>query len=138
MAEDTKSLKDYGVKDTDIFLVLQDPSVPVPNQTTSTGAGSSAGPRADEIEQLRQRLINDPVMLQQLVQSQPAVADAALNNPQKFKELMLAIEQERRAQAEQQMQQLAALEADPFDVEAQKKIEELIKQQNIQANMEAG
>lgn len=44
---------------------------------------------------------------------------------------------QEQAEARRRMeQQMALLEADPFDVEAQRKIEEMIQQQNIQRNME--
>lgn len=46
------------------------------------------------------------------------------------------IEQSRRT-AETQKAQLAALNSDPFDVEAQKRIEDAIRQENIAANLEA-
>jgi hypothetical protein len=46
------------------------------------------------------------------------------------------LEQSRR-QAESQRAQMTAENADPFDVEAQKRIEDAIKQENIAANLEA-
>ena len=64
-------------------------------------------------------------------QSQPEIANAALNDPLRFGELLRQTRQ-RQAEAElEQQREVQRLNADPFDVEAQRRIEEAIRQQAV-------
>jgi len=68
--------------------------------------------------------------------AQPELADAAQNNSARFAELLRQT-RERQLSAElAQQQEIARLNADPYDVEAQRKIEEAIRQQAVAENME--
>jgi hypothetical protein len=71
-----------------------------------------------------------------LFQAQPDLAAAAQNDPARFAQLMG--EQQRRGRDAEASRQHEAtmLNADPYDVEAQKKIEEAIRQQAVMENME--
>jgi DNA damage-inducible protein 1 len=100
---------------------------------TRLGGGQAQAVRGgDHIEAARQRLIADPQMLRTLELQNPQVAQAA-RDPVMFRRLMEQIELQRR-QSLQVDNDL--LNADPFDVEAQKKIEEAIRKENISRNME--
>jgi len=69
-------------------------------------------------------------------QTQPEIASAAQSNPTRFAEL-LRQHRDRAQQTELARQrEIAALNADPFDVEAQRRIEEAIRQQSVMENME--
>ncbi|RIA85918.1 hypothetical protein C1645_355527 [Glomus cerebriforme] len=72
--------------------------------------------------------------MQQLLQNQPELADAAINDPERF--IALIRQMEQRQGEFQRMQQIGMLNADPFDIEAQRRIEEEIRMQNVMANME--
>jgi DNA damage-inducible protein 1 len=59
-----------------------------------------------------------------------------MNNPARFAE-MLRQTQEMRTRAErEQVAEAALLNSDPYDVEAQRRIEEAIRQQAVMENME--
>lgn len=61
---------------------------------------------------------------------------AAQNNPQRFAQLLSETRQ-RQSDTELAMQrEYAALNADPFNIEAQKKIEEAIRMQAVMENLE--
>ncbi|KAI8340193.1 hypothetical protein BC941DRAFT_242008 [Chlamydoabsidia padenii] len=85
---------------------------------------------------MRQHVLSDPRLLQQLSNLNPDLARAARDDPTRFAAMVQQLEQSRR-QAESQRAQMTAENADPFDVEAQKRIEDAIKQENIAANLEA-
>jgi hypothetical protein len=71
-----------------------------------------------------------------LTQTLPEIAAAAQSNPTRFAEL-LRQQRDRAQQAELGRQrEISALNADPFDVEAQRRIEEAIRQQAVMENME--
>ncbi|KAL5637169.1 hypothetical protein ACGC1H_000973 [Rhizoctonia solani] len=96
-------------------------------------AGRSA---AHDEEMMRLQLLGDPTLMRQLRENQPELAAAIQNDPQKFSEL-LRQHRERQREAElAQQREIAALNADPYDLEAQKRIEEAIRQQAVLENME--
>jgi DNA damage-inducible protein 1 len=69
-------------------------------------------------------------------QTQPEIAAAAQSNPTRFAELLRQT-RERQYQAElEQQREIMRLNANPFDVEAQRRIEESIRQQAVIENME--
>lgn len=77
-----------------------------------------------------------PTDVRVVLQTNPELADAAQNDPARFRDLLgqlAAMQESARLQREREMQ---LLEADPFDVEAQKKIEEAIRQERVLENME--
>ncbi|KAJ2957418.1 hypothetical protein NQZ79_g6864 [Umbelopsis isabellina] len=122
LKEPQKTLQQYGIGEDDIILLRR-----------NTPAGSS-NPNFD---MMRQHVLRDPRLLQQLANTNPDLAQAAMNDPERFNMMVQQIEQSRRQAETQKSAQIAALNDDPFDIEAQKRIEEAIRQENIAANLEA-
>ncbi|KAG8715849.1 DNA damage-inducible protein 1 [Ceratobasidium sp. 423] len=84
---------------------------------------------AHDEEMMRLQLLGDPNLMQQLRENQPELAHAIQNDPQRFGEL-LQQHRERQREAEiAQQREIATLNADPYNVDAQKRIEEAIRQQ---------
>ena len=70
------------------------------------------------------------------MQTQPEIAAAAQNDPARFAELLRQT-RARQLDAElAQQREIETLNADPFDIEAQRRIEEAIRQQAVLENME--
>jgi DNA damage-inducible protein 1 len=70
------------------------------------------------------------------IQAQPELAAAAQSDPARFAEL-LSHTRERQYEAEiAEQNEIERLNMDPFDVEAQRKIEEAIRQQAVMENMQ--
>lgn len=71
-----------------------------------------------------------------LLQVQPEIAAAIQNDPTRFAELLRQT-RERQNEAEiQRQREIERLNDDPFDVEAQRKIEEHIRQEAVLENMQ--
>jgi DNA damage-inducible protein 1 len=86
---------------------------------------------------MRLQILGDPHLLNQLRQAQPELAEAAQNNPARFAELLRQTQMRQQQMRQQQSEaEMALLTADPFDVDAQRKIEEAIRQQAVLENME--
>ena len=100
---------------------------------------------------MRLQILGDPNLMRQLMQarplrsafhlqnptihslqSQPEIAHAVQNDPARFAELL----RQTRARQLESEAALEALNADPFDIEAQRRIEEQIRQQAVLENME--
>ena len=75
-------------------------------------------------------------MQQRDVQTAPEILDAAQHNPARFADLMRQTRQRHvEAQADADRERML-LEADPFSIDAQRKIEEAIQQQAVLDNLE--
>lgn len=90
-----------------------------------------------DAETMRLQLLGDPNLMAQIEAARPEVASAARDDPARFAELLRQTRTtQQHAAALQAQQEINLLNADPFDVEAQRKIEEQIRQQAVLDNME--
>lgn len=85
-----------------------------------------------DAEMMRLQLLGDPELMRQLQATQPEVAHAAQNDPARFAELL----RQTRARHLETDAALETMNADPFDIEAQRRIEEAIRQQAVLENLE--
>ncbi|KAL1743117.1 aspartyl protease-domain-containing protein [Schizophyllum fasciatum] len=121
------TMRQAGIPEQNAMLMLQ-------RKVVGPTAGGAQIPQ--DAEMMRLQLLGDPALMQQLRDSQPDLANAAQNDPARFAELLRQT-RERQYDAELNRQrEIAHLNADPFDVEAQQKIEEAIRQQAVLENME--
>ncbi|XP_054857087.1 protein DDI1 homolog 2 isoform X2 [Eublepharis macularius] len=82
---------------------------------------------------LRDMLLSNPHELSLLKERNPPLAEALLSGDlEKFTRVLLEQQQDR---ARREQERIRLFSADPFDLEAQAKIEEDIRQQNIEENM---
>ena len=141
VTDTTKTLEQAGVGEGDMLgMTVQDPT----RAATSRQGGSqqaSARPvgqrerEGPDAERMRLHIVGDPRMLAEVRRQDPELADAA-NNRQTFHDVWNQ-RQRQLAQAESEKNaQLALLNADPFNAEAQRKIEEMIQHEQIQANIQ--
>ncbi|ETW84018.1 hypothetical protein HETIRDRAFT_449607 [Heterobasidion irregulare TC 32-1] len=89
-------------------------------------------PAAQDSEMMRLQLLGDPALMGQLRDTQPELAHAAQSNPARFAEL-LSQTNTRQMQADREIQRL---NADPYDIDGQRRIEEAIRQQAVMENLE--
>ncbi|GAA5936836.1 hypothetical protein JCM3775_002721 [Rhodotorula graminis] len=123
------SLESCGVKADDLLLLRQKSKDP----STEAVAGRNVDAEA---ETMRRQVLGDPRLMGELRRTNPELADAAQNDPSRFRDLLhqlASMQQSARLQADRERE---LLEADPYDVEAQKKIEEAIRQERVLQNFE--
>ncbi|XP_056607210.1 protein DDI1 homolog 2 isoform X4 [Triplophysa dalaica] len=109
----------------------QRPSATQSRQSQATSASSSQG--LDNPALLRDMLLANPHELSLLKERNPALAEALLSGDlERFTKVLLEQQQDR---AKREQERIRLLTADPFDLEAQAKIEEEIRQHNIEENM---
>ncbi|CAD7695625.1 unnamed protein product [Ostreobium quekettii] len=123
---DDANLASTGVKDGELLMLMRAGGAPTP------GAGSMAAPGipADLVQAVDQ-LRNDPARMRGLEQNNPELARAVRSGDYGF--LMEHAGRAKRREAELE-REYARLEADPFDVDAQKRIEEIIREKNVEDN----
>lgn len=86
-------------------------------------------------ELVRLQILGDPQLRNQVLQSQPQLA-AALEDPRRFAQIMDELYDGERRERLARQRQIEALNADPFDVEAQARIEEMIRQERVVENLQ--
>jgi DNA damage-inducible protein 1 len=70
-----------------------------------------------------------------LNEQQPELA-RAVNDPVRWRELYTAMRQQEEGRERERQNQIALLNEDPFNIEAQRKIEEMIRQDNVVSNLQ--
>ncbi|KIW32976.1 uncharacterized protein PV07_04482 [Cladophialophora immunda] len=107
-----------------------------PAQGTPSGQPSAQRARStNEAERLRSRILADPAAMSDLRRQDPELA-AAAQDQQRFQDLLEdRLRQNEQLQREKE-EQIALLEADPFNVDAQQKIEEMIRQERVAENLQ--
>ncbi|XP_058017467.1 protein DDI1 homolog 2 isoform X6 [Ahaetulla prasina] len=116
------------------------PPAPTPPAPSQAPAPAPATPDPPSIPQgldnpalLRAMLLANPHELSLLKERNPPLAEALLSGDlEKFTQVLVEQQQDR---ARREQERIRLFSADPFDLEAQAKIEEDIRQQNIEENM---
>jgi len=104
------------------------PSVPKPQPPPQQQQrGDSEDPEA-----IRQTFLNDPHQMSLLKERNPKLADVINSQPDFAK----VLGEQRQERADQEAERIRLLTADPFDLEAQRKIAEEIRMENVNANMQ--
>lgn len=102
-------------------------------QPAAARAARTAG--QPDPETIRLQILGNPSHRQELQRTQPHLA-SVVDDPQRFAAAFSeATDRERRERMERQ-RQIARLNEDPFDIEAQAKIEEIIRQERVMENLQ--
>lgn len=87
-------------------------------------------------EILRLRLLSRPQFLEIIRETHPELAEAAIHDPERFKRIVQSVYFDKNYLEIQRQKEIAALNADPLNVEAQARIEEIIRQEAVMENLE--
>lgn len=131
-----ETLSRLGVTDGDLVMMVSSPS------SSSRGNSNEVSLNPDgsavDAAAFQQQVRNNSDLMAQLFQSDPELAQAVLGNDlNKLQDLLRMRHRQRSELRRQQEEEMALLYADPFDVEAQKKIEAAIRQKGIDENWAA-
>uniref|UniRef100_A0A665SXJ8 DNA-damage inducible protein 2 n=1 Tax=Echeneis naucrates TaxID=173247 RepID=A0A665SXJ8_ECHNA len=112
----------------------QQPQQQRPAQPSTPMAFRGSSPQGlDDPALLQQMLLSNPHELSLLKERNPPLAEALLSGDlERFTKVLLEQQQDR---ARREQERIRLLTADPFDLEAQAKIEEDIRQHNVEENM---
>ncbi|WZY73786.1 hypothetical protein YC2023_006026 [Brassica napus] len=129
-------LSALGVKDDDLLMMM------VSNASSGSVGGSDLGMNPDGSASnpaaFQQHIRGDANIMGQLFQTDPELAQVISGSDlNKLQDVLRSRHQQRSVAQRQKEEELALLYADPFDVEAQKKIEAAIRQKGIDENWEA-
>ena len=124
LTEDTLSLEGAGIHDGDMVSVFK--ARPQPERAEQ--------PPNEAAETMRLQALGDNRILEKLRESAPDLADA-VNDRTRFGNLFNQLSQANEDRDAEKQRAYAKLNDDPFDVESQRKIEEIIREEAVQKNL---
>ncbi|KAL9263359.1 DNA-DAMAGE INDUCIBLE 1-like protein, partial [Drosera capensis] len=129
-----EKLSGVGIRDGDLIMMMSGAASGAPaNDVNLDPDGSAVNPTA-----FQQHIQRDANLMAQLFQSDPELAQVISGNDlNRLQEMLRERHRQRSEMKRRQEEELALLYADPFDVEAQKKIEAAIRQKGIDENWAA-
>nr|XP_018265094.1 DNA damage-inducible protein 1 [Kwoniella dejecticola CBS 10117]OBR87252.1 DNA damage-inducible protein 1 [Kwoniella dejecticola CBS 10117] len=134
-----RTLQSYGLTGDQSTIFLTSKSQAVASSSSASGSGSQHINYLDgsdgDVERMRLQALGNPRLMEHIQQSDPEMYAAIQGGTQTFKKALLQVEQRKREAAAEKQRQIELLNADPYDIEAQKKIEEAIRQEAIMENM---
>ena len=137
VTDNSTTLAQMNVQEGDVVaLAVQSPRQrSQPAQRSTPAQPAQRAPSANDPEQARLRVLGDPVLMAEWRRQDPELA-AAASDREKFHDLYSA-RQRQYAQAQREKEeQHALLAADPFNMDAQQKIEEMIRQERVAENLQ--
>lgn len=131
LADSSQTLEALGITDGDM-LVMQ------ARRVQGGVARARARPQArrlrDDAEILRLQAMGEPRIMNQLRLHNPELANAVQDQRQ-FREIWERVIHRQQEAEEEKQRMMDSMAADPFDMEAQKKIEELIRENAVMHNI---
>ena len=92
-------------------------------------------PGVADPEVVRLRILGDPNLFNDLQRQNPTLA-AAINDPARWHDTYYSILDHEDERERERQRQIALLNADPFDIDAQRKIEDIIRQEAVINNLQ--
>jgi DNA damage-inducible protein 1 len=136
LRDDAKTLEQLNIKDGEMLALMV--SRPQQQRQRQAGRRTTQQPGPDDenrIEQIRQQILSSPEHMSTILRQAPDLAEA-VNNPATFRQKWMdRIANENRLHQERE-NQIRLLNDDPFNAEAQRKIADIIRRENIEKNLQ--
>lgn len=144
LTDDTKSMEELQIVDGDMLMLH------VREMGGSTGvaqpggaqqavrphqASGAAAPDMQDPEVIRLQLLGNPAMRAEALRAQPELG-SAIEDPARFAQLLRQMQDQERRERQMRQQRIADLNADPFDIDAQARIAEMIREERVQENLQ--
>lgn len=116
-----------------LALHVRDTSRPAPAPQPQARAPQARG--FPDPETIRLQLLGNPEMRAQAISQRPELA-RVIENPDLFAQALQRMQDQEREEQNRRRQQIADLNADPFDIDAQMRIAEMIREERVQENLQ--
>lgn len=144
LLDDSKTLEQCQIQeDAMLGMLVEQTDEEAPS--ASHGQSSRGGQRPDRsqparaieanVETLRLQALGTPQVLASIRANKPELADA-VTDPLRFQQIWQSLQRHQRDSEAENQRELALLNADPFNEETQKKIEEIIRTERVMENVQ--
>lgn len=144
LLDDSKTLEQCQIQE-DAMLGMLVEHTDEDAQSASHGQSSRGGQQPDQsqpargtesnVETLRLQALGTPQVLASIRAQKPELADA-VTDPLRFQQVWQSLQRLQRDSEAENQRELALLNADPFNEETQKKIEEIIRTERVMENVQ--
>lgn len=143
LSQEVQTLEEAGVKDGEMLAVLirrrgngaQGQAGGPVSARPGAGAADNRRRGAPDPESVRLHILSDPASQEQLRQRRPELL-AVVQDPARWREEYNRMQRQEDDAERERQSQIALLNQDPFNIEAQKKIEEIIRQDRVIENLQ--
>jgi DNA damage-inducible protein 1 len=142
LADETKTMEQLQVTDGDMLALhirhMGNRGLPPEPRAQQTARRQAAGQRTrteQDPEVIRLQLLGNPQTRQEALRGRPELA-AAIDDPERFAQAYRQMIDQDRQEQTLRNRHIAELNADPFDVEAQMRIAEMIREEAVQENLQ--
>ncbi|KAI9839290.1 MAG: hypothetical protein M1819_003285 [Sarea resinae] len=150
LTDDTKTLEELRINDGDMLgMQVQSPAAASgrgaaantrrsagPSRGAAAQGRSTAGGRqGPDPEMVRLQILGDPQMRAEVAQRSPELS-RAVEDPARFREIWYGLQQDANDAERNRQREIMLLNEDPFNIEAQAKIEEMIRQEAVMENLQ--
>jgi len=143
LSDDAKTMEQLQIGDGDMLALhvrhivgraglSADPRAQQPSRRQAAGQRLRGEP---DPEVIRLQLLGNPQTLQEALRGRPELADA-IDSPERFAQLYRQMMDQERQEQMERSRRIAELNADPFDIDAQMRIAEIIREEAVQENLQ--
>lgn len=151
LTDDTKTMEELEVTDGGMLAVhvrhiRGNAGLAEPSSTAASAASASAQaqppqqsrPQAGGVndpELIRLQVLGNPAVREQLQRQHPELA-AAADDPVRFSQVLQSSQDRDRREREARQREIEKLNEDPFNIDNQRKIEDIIRQERVMENLQ--
>eukprot|EP00123_Amoebidium_parasiticum_P011303 comp20635_c0_seq1/m.26710 comp20635_c0_seq1/g.26710 ORF comp20635_c0_seq1/g.26710 comp20635_c0_seq1/m.26710 type:complete len:397 (-) comp20635_c0_seq1:204-1394(-) len=136
LSDGSKTLLGHGVADNDMLWLRRKGQGPPPTLGRIQVPQRRVATPLEEAQAMIREVKSDPYQLSIYKQNIPQLADAILaEDAQKVADILKKLKDEKEATERERNELYRRLAENPFDVDAQRKIEDMIRQENVSQNM---
>ncbi|RGP69341.1 DNA damage-inducible 1 [Fusarium longipes] len=137
ISDDTQTMEQLQIADGEMLaLHVRDMrgSTGVPEQARRPQPRRRAGNEQDP-ELIRLQILGQPALRQQLQSQHPELA-SAVDDPTRFAQIFHDSQNREQRERQERQREIERLNDDPFNIENQRKIEEMIRQERVMENLQ--